>query len=60
VPTFGLDALSSAAYGPEAALTVLLPLGAAGLLYILPITFAIIILLGMYLSGKVDSGLKCR
>jgi hypothetical protein len=31
VPTFGLDALSSAAYGPEAALTVLLPLGAAGL-----------------------------
>jgi hypothetical protein len=29
VPTFGLDALSSAAYGPEAALTVLLPLGAA-------------------------------
>jgi hypothetical protein len=31
IPTFGLDALSSAAYGPEAALTVLLPLGAAGL-----------------------------
>jgi hypothetical protein len=31
VATFGLDALSSAAYGPEAALTVLLPLGAAGL-----------------------------
>jgi hypothetical protein len=28
--TFGLDALSSAAYGPEAILTVLLPLGAAG------------------------------
>ena len=26
----GLDALSSAAYGPEAALTLLLPLGAAG------------------------------
>jgi hypothetical protein len=34
VPTFGLDALSSAAYGPEAALTVLLALGAAGLFYI--------------------------
>jgi hypothetical protein len=32
VPIFGLDALSSAAYGPEAALTVLLPLGAVGLL----------------------------
>jgi hypothetical protein len=47
IPTFGLDALSSAAYGPEAALTVLLPLGAAGLRYILPITSAIVILLGI-------------
>src|SRR5215467_12608185 len=47
IPTFGLDALSSAAYGPEAALTVLLPLGAAGLRYILPITMAIVILLGI-------------
>jgi len=33
----GLDALSSAAYGPEAALTLLVPLGAAGLGYALPI-----------------------
>ena len=47
VPTFGLDALSSAAYGPEAALTVLLPLGAAGLTLIFPITVAIVILLGI-------------
>jgi amino acid transporter len=47
VPTFGLDALSSAAYGPEAALTILLPLGAAGLTFILPITVAIAILLGI-------------
>ncbi len=47
VPTFGLDALSSAAYGPEAALTVLLSLGAAGLTLILPITIAIVILLGI-------------
>src|ERR1700719_79522 len=47
IPTFGLDALSSAAYGPEAALTVLLPLGAAGLTLILPITIAIVILLGI-------------
>jgi amino acid transporter len=47
VPTFGLDALSSAAYGPEAALTVLLPLGAAGLSFILPITAAIVIVLGI-------------
>ena len=31
VPVLGLDALSSAAYGPEAALTLLLPLGVLGL-----------------------------
>lgn len=47
VAVFGLDALSSAAYGPEAALTVLLPLGAIGLSYILPITSAILILLAI-------------
>jgi amino acid transporter len=53
VPTFGLDALSSAAYGPEAALTVLLPLGALGLTLILPITIAIVILLGIvYVSYR--------
>ncbi len=53
VPTFGLDALSSAAYGPEAALTVLLPLGAAGLTLIFPITVAIVILLGIvYVSYR--------
>ena len=53
VPTFGLDALSSAAYGPEAALTVLLPLGAAGLTFIFPITVAIVILLGIvYVSYR--------
>src|SRR6516164_6161501 len=45
IPIFGLDALSSAAYGPEAALTVLIPLGAAGVGHLVPITFAIIILL---------------
>jgi len=45
IPIFGLDALSSASYGPEAALTVLMPLGAAGLNLILPITAAIIVLL---------------
>jgi hypothetical protein len=33
VPVFGLDALSSAAYGPEAALTILIPLGLAGVAY---------------------------
>ncbi len=45
IPIFGLDALSSAAYGPEAALTILLPLGAAGIAHILPISLAVIVLL---------------
>ena len=45
IPIFGLDALSSAAYGPEAALTLLIPLGAAGVAYILPISVSIIVLL---------------
>lgn len=47
VPIFGLDALGSAAYGPEAALTILLPLGAAGVAYIVPISVSIIILLAI-------------
>jgi len=47
IPIFGLDALSSAAYGPEAALTLLIPLGAAGIAYILPISVSIIILLAI-------------
>jgi amino acid transporter len=38
---FGLDALSSAAYGPEAALTVLIPLGISGVGFGLPITVAV-------------------
>jgi len=45
IPTFGLDALSSAAYGPEAALTILLPLALIGLRYIVPLTGAVIVLL---------------
>jgi amino acid transporter len=45
IPIFGLDALSSAAYGPEAALTLLIPLGLAGVHIILPISCAIIALL---------------
>ena len=47
ISIFGLDALSSAAYGPEAALTLLIPLGAAGIAYLLPITASIIILLAI-------------
>lgn len=45
IPIFGLDALSSAAYGPEAALTLLIPLGVAGIRHILPISISIIVLL---------------
>jgi amino acid transporter len=45
IPIFGLDALSSAAYGPEAALTILIPLGMLGVAYIVPISGAIILLL---------------
>jgi amino acid transporter len=45
IPIFGLDALSSAAYGPEAALTLLIPLGMLGIAYIVPISVSIIILL---------------
>ena len=45
IPIFGLDALSSAAYGPEAALTLLIPLGLLGLHYILPVVAAIVMLL---------------
>jgi amino acid transporter len=45
IPIFGLDALSSAAYGPEAALSLLIPLGLLGVRYIIPISAAIIALL---------------
>jgi amino acid transporter len=45
IPVFGLDALSSVAYGPEAALTLLSPLGLMGVKYIVPVSTAIVILL---------------
>ena len=45
VPSFGLDALGSAAYGPEAALTILIPAAAAGIAYVMPISLTIIGLL---------------
>jgi amino acid transporter len=47
IPIFGLDALSSAAYGPEAALTLLIPLGLLGVRYIVPVSAAIVILLAI-------------
>src|SRR5262249_44430241 len=53
IPLLGLDALSSAAYGPEAALTILLVLGTTGLQYINPITLLIVGLLFLvYLSYR--------
>ena len=45
IPVFGLDALGSAAYGPEAALTLLIPLGLAGVQYMLPLSIGIVVLL---------------
>ncbi|MBC7806745.1 MAG: APC family permease [Akkermansiaceae bacterium] len=47
VPMLGLDGLASAAYGPEAALTVLLPLGVVGLSYLFPIMGILLVLLAV-------------
>src|ERR1700745_523201 len=44
IPMLGLDALASAAYGPEAAMTLLLPLGALGIGYVGPISAIIIVI----------------
>jgi amino acid transporter len=57
IPMLGLDALSSAAYGPEAALTLLIPLGTLGLRYVGPIsTLIIILLLVVYFSYRQTIG----
>ncbi|HEX5462703.1 MAG TPA: APC family permease [Steroidobacteraceae bacterium] len=52
VPAMGLDGLGSSSYGPEAALTVLMPLGAAGLTYVswvmIPILLLLLILYASY------------
>src|ERR1700729_2721015 len=45
IPIFGLDALTSAAYGPETALSILIPLGLLGIHYLVPIVSAILTLL---------------
>jgi amino acid transporter len=53
VPAMGLDALASSAYGPEAALTILIPLGAASLVYVRPIMLLILALLAiLYISYR--------
>jgi len=57
IPILGLDGLSSSAYGPEAALTLLAPLGVAGLAHIGPITLLILVLLLLlYLSYRQTIG----
>ena len=51
IPMLGLDALSSAAYGPEAAMTLLIPLGSLSVGFVGPITAIIVgLLLIVYLS----------
>jgi len=45
IPIFGLDALTSAAYGPETALALLIPLGATGIDHLMPIVLTIMVLL---------------
>src|SRR5215469_2120760 len=45
IPAMGLDALGSASYGPEAALTTLATAGSAALGFISPIMLAIVVLL---------------
>jgi amino acid transporter len=53
IPVLGLDALASASYGPEAALTILLVAGAAGSGHILPVTLGIVaLLLVVYFSYR--------
>ena len=57
IPMLGLDALASAAYGPEAAMTLLIPLGALGVGFIGPISILIIALLFIvYLSYRQTIG----
>src|SRR3954470_20625782 len=53
LPILGLDALGSASYGPEAALTILIPLGVAGLGYVREVIIAILVLLAiLYFSYR--------
>jgi amino acid transporter len=53
IPVLGLDALASASYGPEAALTILLVIGAAASREIVPVSAAIIgLLLIVYFSYR--------
>ncbi|WP_233590461.1 hypothetical protein [Legionella qingyii] len=53
VPALGLDSLSSTAYGPEAALTVLLSAGIIGLHYFFTISLLVVlVLVSLYFSYR--------
>ncbi|HVK76629.1 MAG TPA: APC family permease [Kofleriaceae bacterium] len=53
IPVLGLDALASSSYGPEAALTVLIGLGAAASLHLTPIIgLVLLVLLATALSYR--------
>src|SRR3954451_21904412 len=53
IPVLGLDALASASYGPEAALTILIVIGAAASQEIVPVSVALIgLLLIVYFSYR--------
>ncbi len=53
IPALGLDSLASIAYGPEAALMILLPLGVMGLHHFLIITLIIVfVLISLYFSYR--------
>lgn len=55
VPVLGLDALASTAYGPEAALTVLIVTGASGTHTIVPIVIAILIVLALVYTSYLQT-----
>jgi hypothetical protein len=57
IPLLGLDALASASYGPEAALTILLVAGDAGSRWIVPVSLCLIgLLLIVYVSYRQTIG----
>jgi amino acid transporter len=51
IPAMGLDALGSSAYGPEAALTALMPLGAAAVYYVGWVMTPIVLLLAILFAS---------
>src|SRR3954453_8602818 len=57
LPALGLDGLASSSYGPEAALAILIPLGAAGLHYIGWVIGVILLVLAiLYVSYRQTIG----